>query len=78
MMCPGNTSMQLGRAPPADILIEIPTVSTRHATLRVGEASVIVTDLGSTNGTTIDGEELEATQAVRCNQWGHAQNLCLS
>ncbi|EFN51446.1 hypothetical protein CHLNCDRAFT_140170 [Chlorella variabilis] len=55
---------ELGRAPPADILIEIPTVSTRHATLRVGEASVIVTDLGSTNGTTIDGEELEATQAA--------------
>jgi hypothetical protein len=29
---------EVGRAEPADILIAIPTVSTRHALLRVGES----------------------------------------
>jgi hypothetical protein len=39
--------------------------STRHATLRVGADSIVLTDLGSTNGTYLDGQELEPTQAVR-------------
>jgi pSer/pThr/pTyr-binding forkhead associated (FHA) protein len=55
---------EVGRAPPADIVIAIPTVSTRHATLRVGADSIVLTDLGSTNGTYLDGQELEPTQAV--------------
>ncbi|PSC74722.1 serine threonine-kinase [Micractinium conductrix] len=61
---------ELGRADPADIIIAIPTVSTRHAMLRVADTeapaagSVQVTDLGSTNGTSLDGEELEPMKAV--------------
>lgn len=32
--------------------------------LRVGESGVVVTDLGSTNGTYIDGEELPAMKGT--------------
>ena len=57
--------MQVGRAPPVDIVIPIPTVSSRHAMLRVsGGSQVQVSDLGSTTGTFVDGKELTAMQAV--------------
>ncbi|KAL4452604.1 hypothetical protein ABPG75_008266 [Micractinium tetrahymenae] len=61
---------ELGRAAPADIVIGIPTVSTRHAMLRVADTaapapgSVQISDLGSTNGTFVDGEELEPMKAT--------------
>ena len=62
---------QVGRAPPADIVIAIPTVSSRHAMLRVvGGSQVLVSDLGSTNGTFVDGKELTAMQAVSGWGWG--------
>lgn len=49
---------------PADIIIPFPTVSGRHAMLRVGETEVVVTDLQSTNGTYVDGEPLPAMKGV--------------
>lgn len=61
---------EIGRTSPADIVVPIPTVSTRHAVVRVTDASgaaagsVQVTDLGSTNGTFVDGKELKAMEAV--------------
>jgi pSer/pThr/pTyr-binding forkhead associated (FHA) protein len=38
--------------------IEVPTVSGAHAMIDVVDGKVMVTDLTSTNGTFIDGEEL--------------------
>jgi hypothetical protein len=35
--------------------------------LRVGRSTLEVTDLGSTNGTYIEGQELKPTQAVRAS-----------
>ncbi|KAK9820552.1 hypothetical protein WJX72_011605 [[Myrmecia] bisecta] len=49
---------ELGREDPADIVVPLPTISARHAMLRVDDGSVTVTDLDSTNGTYIDGREL--------------------
>eukprot|EP00878_Enallax_costatus_P002873 GHUV01003066.1.p2 GENE.GHUV01003066.1~~GHUV01003066.1.p2 ORF type:complete len:192 (+),score=47.40 GHUV01003066.1:321-896(+) len=49
---------EVGRASPADIQINIPTVSSRHALLRVEDNKVCITDLNSTNGTLVDGKEL--------------------
>lgn len=49
---------EVGRASPADIRINIPTVSGRHALLRVEDNKVCITDLNSTNGTVVDGKEL--------------------
>ena len=46
----------VGSSADADIRINRPTVSRRHAMLVVGEDGVEVEDLGSTNGTRIDGE----------------------
>lgn len=56
---------EVGRSPPADIVISIPTVSGRHAMVSVDEETKIVkvTDLGSTNGTFINGLELREMQS---------------
>ena len=40
--------------------IAVPTVSGAHAMLEVSDDAVMVTDLSSTNGTFIEGEELQA------------------
>lgn len=50
----------VGRTADADISIPRPTVSRRHAVLRVGDGRVWVRDLESANRTFVDGERLEA------------------
>lgn len=40
--------------------IAVPTVSGAHAMLEVSDDAVMVTDLSSTNGTFIEGDELQA------------------
>eukprot|EP00879_Flechtneria_rotunda_P000568 GHRR01000675.1.p1 GENE.GHRR01000675.1~~GHRR01000675.1.p1 ORF type:complete len:193 (+),score=38.63 GHRR01000675.1:138-716(+) len=49
---------EVGRASPADIMLNIPTVSSRHALLRVEDNKLCITDLNSTNGTMVNGQEL--------------------
>ena len=44
----------VGRKPPADVVIADGQVSSRHARLRPSGEGVVVSDLGSTNGTRID------------------------
>ena len=59
---PGRTDLRLvltealevGRSGPG-LLLDDPAVSRRHLELRPSGESVIVTDLDSANGTTIDG-----------------------
>lgn len=45
----------VGRAPSADIVVRDPVLSRRHAVLDVATDGVTLTDLGSTNGTAVDG-----------------------
>jgi hypothetical protein len=48
----------IGRAPSADIRIDDPRVSRLHARLEMREDGVYVEDLGSRNGTTVDGRAI--------------------
>lgn len=54
---------ELGREAPADIVIALPTISSRHAMIRVEGKRVNVTDLNSTNGTYLGTEELVPMKA---------------
>jgi pSer/pThr/pTyr-binding forkhead associated (FHA) protein len=45
----------IGRAPSNDIVIDHPTVSAQHASLTRSPSGYRLKDLGSTNGTQIDG-----------------------
>jgi pSer/pThr/pTyr-binding forkhead associated (FHA) protein len=50
--------VNIGRGDYNDIVIGDPSVSTMHAKLQRREAIWILTDLGSTNGTFVEGEPL--------------------
>lgn len=53
--------MVIGRKPPADVVVADGQVSSKHARIRPEGTRLVVTDLGSTNGTRIDsGERLPA------------------
>jgi len=52
----------VGRAVTSDIPIFDPTISRRHAELRVTQAGVTVKDLGSSNGTFINGARITEGQ----------------
>jgi hypothetical protein len=49
----------LGRSREADIVLQDPNVSRRHAELRNEDGRWIITDLGSTNGVKVNGRRVE-------------------
>lgn len=51
--------VNLGRAEYNDVVLPEPSVSTAHAKLQRREGVWVVSDLGSTNGTLVDGERVE-------------------
>jgi hypothetical protein len=51
----GDGPVVLGRLPQSDIVLNDPNVSRRHAEFRRTADGVVVTDLGSTNGTRVNG-----------------------
>ncbi len=53
-----DREMLLGRAEPADILIVDPRVSGRHALLRPGDHAPMIEDVGSSNGTFVNGQQI--------------------
>lgn len=55
---------EVGREQPAELVLSVPTVSARHARLSVSPSAVVVADLGSTNGTYLDGNPLEPMAEV--------------
>jgi len=60
----GEGVLTIGRLASCDIVFSDPSVSRNHAEIRCYDDSVIVTDLGSTNGTKINGK---LVQEMRLN-----------
>ena len=54
----------IGRANEADLVVADDTVSRRHAELRGDRAAVVLVDLGSSNGTTLNGNPMVGEVAV--------------
>jgi predicted component of type VI protein secretion system len=50
---------KLGRHEENDVVLAGPTVSARHATVRVEPVGVVLEDEGSLNGTFVNGERIE-------------------
>lgn len=50
---------EVGREQPADLIVPVPTVSGRHAIIKVEGDSVTICDLNSTNGTFVEGQQLQ-------------------
>jgi len=60
----GDGPVTLGRLPECDIVLNDPNVSRRHAEFRRTADGVVVTDLGSTNGTRVNGVPVREQQLV--------------
>jgi hypothetical protein len=54
-----GSRMLIGRSKEADVVIDDPNVSRRHAELRHQDGAWIVADLGSTNGMKVNGRRVE-------------------
>lgn len=61
----GSGGAVLGRSREADIQVDDPNVSRRHAELRPSGASWTVRDLGSTNGVKVNGRRIQGAQSLR-------------
>lgn len=48
----------IGRAPDCDVVVDDDGVSRRHARIEIGAHGVVVADIGSTNGTWVNGRRL--------------------
>jgi pSer/pThr/pTyr-binding forkhead associated (FHA) protein len=59
-----NGPVVVGRAPGADIVIAASYVSGRHARISRLAENLIIEDLGSTNGTTLNGVRINGTEQL--------------
>lgn len=57
-------SIVIGRDSMADVYIDNPSVSRRHAEILLGDDGWLVRDLGSSSGTSLNGVRLEGTSPV--------------
>lgn len=57
----------IGRGSEADIIVDDPGISRRHLEIRITPEGVIATDLGSTNGTYVEGHKVPAATLVDGN-----------
>jgi two-component system, NtrC family, response regulator AtoC len=61
---PAAGEFLIGRGPESDLQLGSPGASRRHALLLLGEGEVRIRDLGSRNGTLVNGERLEGEQIL--------------
>jgi adenylate cyclase len=59
-----GAALVVGRAPTSDIPVIDPTISRRHAEIEARDGSVVVRDLGSSNGTFLNGARIETATAA--------------
>lgn len=56
----GDEPLTFGRAPENDLVLDTPLVSRLHAELRPEDGAAVLYDLGSRNGTSVNGERADA------------------
>jgi hypothetical protein len=61
----GSSSVVIGRSPECDISLDDANISRRHAEIRVVLGAHVVADLGSTNGTKVNGVPITLERALR-------------
>jgi hypothetical protein len=61
----GSGGATLGRSRQCDVVVDDPNVSRTHAELRPRGGSWVLTDLGSTNGSSVNGQRIDAPTVVR-------------
>jgi hypothetical protein len=64
-MVVGPAGVTLGRSRQCDVVLDDPNVSREHAEIRPRGGSWVLTDLGSTNGSSLNGRRIERPEVVR-------------
>jgi len=60
-----DSETQIGKGPRNDIVIADPAVSSAHATIRVENGGYSISDIGSRNGTVVNGERVEGSRPLK-------------
>ncbi|PQO26365.1 hypothetical protein C5Y96_20215 [Blastopirellula marina] len=60
-----SSLVSIGRDPQADICVASPNVSKRHGQIEIRNDQVRLSDLGSTNGTFVNGHRIQGTIALK-------------
>lgn len=60
----GSSGATIGRSRDCDIVVDDANVSRRHAEIRPRGLAWVLTDLGSTNGTRLDGRRIDRPEVV--------------
>jgi hypothetical protein len=60
----GPAGATIGRSRQCDVVLTDPNVSRKHAEIRPRGGAWVVTDLGSTNGVSLNGRRIDAPQVV--------------
>lgn len=60
----GGAPLRIGRVAGNDLVLPLPDISRQHCMLEVKDGRALLTDLGSTNGTYIEGKRLAAPTAL--------------
>jgi hypothetical protein len=61
----GSGGVTLGRSRECDVVLDDPNVSRTHAELRPRGGSWVLNDLGSTNGSSVNGRRIDAPTVVK-------------
>lgn len=61
----GDEEIVVGRRRENDVVLPDPHVSMTHARIRRSKGAVLLEDLGSTNGTFVNGEQVQGSIALR-------------
>jgi hypothetical protein len=61
----GSEGVTVGRSRSCDIVLDDPNVSRRHAEIRPRGGSWVLVDLGSTNGSRLNGRSIEGSEVVK-------------
>ena len=61
----GPAGATIGRGRQADVVLNDPNVSRQHAEIRPRGGSWVITDLGSTNGSQLNGRRIDGSEVLR-------------
>jgi hypothetical protein len=61
----GPTGVTIGRSRQCEVVLDDPNVSRQHAEIRPRGGSWVLTDLGSTNGSSINGRRINGPEVVK-------------